>query len=216
MKSVQIDITGNRYGLLTVLKFSHRTNGKSRHYIWKCQCDCGNISAVDAGNLKNGTTGSCGCERGRRARLSRTKHGHTSGGVETAEFTTWKSMIQRCSDPNSKSYKNYGARGIAVCERWASDFMAFLTDMGARPSADHSLDRIDVNRGYEPENCKWSTRSEQARNRRDRAVVAFEGRERSVADLCDELCLPYNTIWQRLFILKWSAERALSEPIRGR
>jgi len=216
MRFVQQDISGQRFGLLVAKEFSHRTTRRSKHYFWKCLCDCGETALVDAGNLKSGNSRSCGCERKRRTIEAKTTHGHTRGGIETAEFTTWKSMVQRCRDPNTKSYRHYGGRGITVCARWAASFEAFLEDMGPKPSPDHSIERERVNEGYSPENCKWATRSEQARNRRDRATIIIDGIETSLADKCDELSLPYHTIWQRINRLNWSAEKALTEPIRGR
>lgn len=207
------DISGRRYGMLTVLGFSHISGERSRHYHWDCQCDCGKFSKVDGGNLKNGNSASCGCERERRFRKSRLKHGHTSGGASSVEFSAWSGMKQRCNDPNHKSFAHYGGRGISVCARW-SDFSNFLADMGPRPSPQHSVDRKDVNGNYSPENCMWATRSQQARNRRDQVNVLIDGSSVSLADYCEEKVLPYNTIWQRIKKLGWSPDRALSTPIR--
>lgn len=213
---VQRDITGQRFGMLVAKRFSHRTETKSKHYFWECLCDCGRVVAIDAGNLKSGNSKSCGCDKGRRISAAKTVHGHTSGGVETAEFTAWASMLQRCGDPNSKDFRNYGGRGIAVCLEWAGSFQIFLRDMGSKPSPEHSIERVDVEQGYSAENCIWATRSQQARNRRDKVTVILDGENCSLADVCEARGLPYHTIWQRMRRLNWSPEKALSEPIRGR
>jgi hypothetical protein len=161
-----IDITGQQFGRLTVLGLSHRYRRSPRISIvhWKCRCTCGNEMTATSSDLGSGNTQSCGCFMRDRVRETSTTHGHTSGGW-TATFRAWSGMKTRCYNPNTKSFKHYGGRGITVCKRWYDSFENFLADMGEKPVS-MSLDRIDNERGYAPDNCRWATASEQNKNRR--------------------------------------------------
>jgi hypothetical protein len=129
---------------------------------WNCRCACGNTGTVAASNLRRGISRSCGCLMREAVGARNRKH----GGRGTREYNAWQAMIQRCGNANHVAFKNYGGRGIVVCNQWISSFEAFIAHVGARPSALHSLDRIDNDRGYEPGNVRWATSSEQAKNRR--------------------------------------------------
>lgn len=139
-----------------------------------------------------------------------TQHGHLSGGKMSPEYAAWSGMRSRCTNQNKRDYPRYGGRGITVCERW-SRFENFLLDMGLRPSSDHSIDRYpDKNGNYEPSNCRWATREQQGRNKRNNRIVEFHGREMVLMEavkLCD---MNYATVRQRL-IAGWSVERALAK-----
>lgn len=126
-------------------------------------------------------------------------------------------MINRCRNARSPYYHLYGGRGIKVCERWKgkNGFLNFLQDMGRRPSPKHSIDRIDNNGNYEPGNCRWATRIEQNRNRRDNRLVTFNGQTKCIAEWCDETGLPEKSVRARLWLLGWSVEDALTTPIRA-
>lgn len=149
-----VDLTGKTFGRWTVLR---RTENKGVRSAWMCRCECGNERAVVGNNLVRGITVSCGCHR----KEVLIKHGYTG----RSEYSSWQGMKDRCLNPNSASYPDYGGRGIMVCERWLS-FENFLEDMGPKPSKKYSIERIDVNGDYEPGNCKWATQTEQNHNLR--------------------------------------------------
>lgn len=152
-----IDRTGQRYGRLLVLEQAGRS--ASKKVLWRCRCDCGNTTAVDAGSLATQNTASCGCLLKEKI----TKH----GGWKKASYNTWRAMIRRCTVPSDKDYPRYGGKGVKVCERWL-DYACFAADMG-EPVGDETLDRIDVYGNYTPENCRWAGVTTQNRNVRVRA-----------------------------------------------
>lgn len=130
-------------------------------------------------------------------------------------FDVWHSMVQRCHCETHRAYAKYGGRGITVCDRWRQDFSAFLHDIGPRPSSAHSLDRVDNERGYSPENCRWATRNEQQRNRSDSRIVCHDGVQKHLSEWSELVGISPQTIWRRL-LAGWSTERALKEPPRVR
>lgn len=158
----RFDLTGQKFGRLTVLKFSH-TDG---HRFSSCLCDCGETKTVRNSGLLSGNTRSCGCLQLEIAAANIKKLKTTHGMTETVEYYTWGSMKDRCYNKKNKAFRYYGGRGIKVCKRWISSFENFFADMGLRPSPKHSIDRINNNENYSPKNCKWSTMTEQVSNRR--------------------------------------------------
>jgi hypothetical protein len=202
-----IDISGQRFGRLTVLRRAPglpRWKGK-----WLCRCDCGTEKLVWAPHMKAGATASCGClHREQVARLSAAKVTH--GMTQSTEYGIWGGMLDRCANPRSGGYARYGGRGIVVCERWHS-FENFFADMGERPSKRHSLDRIDNEGNYEPGNCRWTTSAVQSRNRRDNALYSYGGRTMALCDWADESGLNRQTVYWR-FRKGWRGHRLFSRP----
>jgi hypothetical protein len=204
---------GERNGRLVAVKLVGQNPWKAA--LWQFRCDCGNRDYVTRPDqVRRGIILSCGCYRnermGEQAR-SRATHGHSRNGKLTSEYNSWRNMLARCNDPNNDKYENYGGRGITVCERW-SDFRNFLFDMGAKPSPRYTIDRRDVNGNYEPKNCCWSSPKTQSRNKTNNRIVAFRGREMSLAEACELSGISRNVVDGRLQ-RGWTIEKALSEPV---
>ena len=159
---------------------------------WVCKCDCGNIRSVYLTHLRGGKTVSCGCHSAEACGNRMRTHGMSS----TATYRVWRGLLSRCRNPSVKGYKDYGGRGIKVCDRWLS-FESFLQDMGKRP-AGKSIDRIDPNGDYEPNNCRWATADEQQSNKRSNVFVEIDGVVRTQSQWQRILGVPYSTLSLRI------------------
>lgn len=184
----KLDLKGKRFGRLVALEECGRANGL---VLWKCQCDCGNTSFVRASALKSGHIQSCGCA----TKEAVTKH----GGKRTKLYRTWCSMIERCENPRATSADRYIERGIKVCDEWRNSFEAFRDWALANGYADElSIDRIDNNGNYEPDNCRWATRVEQGRNKRNNVMLTCNGETHCLAEWAEITKQPRSRLNNRL------------------
>lgn len=185
-----IDLTGHRYGHLTVLS---RAENVGRFSAWECVCDCGNKTVVQSHHLRNGHTKSCGCYR--KSGDSRRTHGMTN----TRLHRIWAAMKARCCNENIPAYKYYGGRGITICDEWKDSFekfYAWAVKSGYRDNL--SIDRIDNNKGYSPENCRWATNKEQSNNQRSTRLLTYDGETHSLAEWADITGINYRTLIYRV------------------
>jgi len=171
-----IDLTNQKFNSLFVIKIhSERKNNETQ---WFCVCDCGNQSIVRSSYLRSGHTKSCGClqtKHRQQPNIHTVKHNHCSKGKTTQTYTSWSAMKSRCYNANDEHFHNYGGRGIKVCDRWLDSFENFLADMGERPKG-MTLDRIDNNGNYEPENCRWADAPTQKHNSRQTKLTPLAAR----------------------------------------
>lgn len=201
-----MDLIGQRFGRLLVLKRSGSENGNS---IWACKCDCDNEKIVLGYSLKSGNTRSCGCFKKEFASEYPKKHNMSN----TSEYISWTHMLARCRNKNNHAYSRYGGRGIEVCEGWLKSFESFYKDMGAKPSGEYSLERMNNNGNYESSNCRWATYTEQANNTRASVYVSFKDERLTVTQWERKLKINKGTLWNRLFVLKWSIDKAILTPV---
>jgi hypothetical protein len=203
-------VAGQIYGLWTVE--SSRIKGPGGHYRAAVVCACGISRTVSERTLYAGTSRSCGCDRDKKTSARRRKHGRAG----TPEYTAWLDAIRRCHRRSCKYFAAYGGRGIHVCDRWrfgeggVSGIECFIADMGERPDG-LTLERIDVNLGYTPDNCKWASWETQYNNTRRSRVVEFNGRRHTAATLAKAVGLPYKTVLYRLDA-HWSVEDIVARP----
>lgn len=200
MKRRYEDLIGRQFGRLTVIAYDHE-EPKYRHY-WRCKCACGKETVVLASHLKSGDCQSCGCSMGP------VKH-RESG---TRLYHVWINMKSRCNNPNHPSYANYGGRGITVCQEWLNDFEAFRDwALSNGYSSDLTIDRIDNNVGYSPNNCRWATYTRQARNKRNNTNITFNGETHTVGEWSELTGINASTLKSRLNRGKWAVQKALTE-----
>lgn len=179
------DEAGNVYSKLTVLECAELRSPEGA--FWLCRCECGNLTTVNGSNLRKGNTKSCGC-----------LHYRANGGSGTPEHRIWKDMKRRCYNPRRPDYYLYGGRGITMCDRWRKSFVNFLADMGLKPFPEATIERVDNNGPYAPENCVWATRLEQARNKRTARLITYKGETKSLREWSQRAGVLESTIYYRL------------------
>lgn len=212
----KVDMAGQRYGRVLVLEFSHRDK-KLRQTKWKCLCDCGKVVILNGKTLRSGKSKSCGCYRSdlkRELAYKLGKRNITHGCTKTSEYLVWINMHNRCYKEKDCSYKYYGAKGVIVCDRW-KEFTNFLEDMGNKPDSNYTLDRINPYGNYTPDNCRWVTKKDQQRNRREHKLLTHNGKTQCISIWAEEVGLTTNCLWRRIDN-GWSVEKALSKPTRKR
>lgn len=201
----KIDLVGQRFSKLVVLSEAGRTSdGK---VTWLCQCDCGNTKIVSGRHLRRGSVKACGCMQF----IANKRHGMHA----TKIYKTWNGMVSRCTNPRNSRWNDYGGRGIEVCDRWKS-FEGFYADMGDCPEG-MSLDRVDVNGNYEPQNCRWATPKQQSRNRRDNRFVSWRGQTLTVAEWAEKMGMSKSVVLFRL--KKWGnsdLDKVFLTPLKNR
>ncbi len=197
----KLDLTGQKFGRLTVLSQAPNHTGRC---AWNCVCECGNHVIAITKSLRNGDKQSCGCLNEELAKDRKTKHGETGSRL----FVIWVNMRRRCQNLKDAAYDNYGGRGITITSDWDefADFKKWADESGYAPTL--TLDRIDVNGNYCPENCRWISDLEQARNMRKN--IRYNGK--CVAEWCDELHINRHTVYTRIE-RGWPVEKALFSPI---
>lgn len=204
---------GDRYGLFTIVKEVEGVySGKNRRRTFLCKCYCGNLKKVALNDLRTGNTKSCGCIKeftSRNNGLKSTTHGMT----HTKLYSIWWGMKQRCYLESNPSYKDYGGRGIRVCQLWIDDFQVFY-DWSVENGYEEglSIERIDVNGHYEPDNCTWIPFSEQSRNKRNTRLITFDNETLTLREWSEKLNLSYGALKRRLQV-GWSVEKALTTPL---
>ncbi len=192
------NLTGQIFGRLTVISFSHR---EANRYYWLCKCVCGVEKLVQVANLKSGSTKSCGCNM-TKANL---RHGFRYSRL----YIIYEGMMARCYNDKYPNYRNWGGRGITVCDDWKNDRTTFFNWALTRGyDKDLQLDRRDNELGYSPENCRFVSRKQNCRNKKNNLLITYGGETRSLAEWCDLLNIKYRITQQRITKLKWDAERA--------
>jgi hypothetical protein len=201
------DLTGRVFGHLTAVERVGST-GNHGGALWRCRCDCGAEKEIPAAHLTRATKPTRSC--GGPVHVVATRH-RTHGRTKSPEYGVWRQMVARCTKPDHKLFPYYGGRGITVCGRWLT-FEGFLSDMGERPSATHTLERKDNDGPYSPDNCVWATKTDQQRNKRDTHKLTYRGATKPLATWAEQFGIRAGTIRSRLRY-GWSVERAITEPV---
>jgi len=196
--------SGERFHRLVVVeRLGSYPEGSSK---WLFKCDCGKDVVARGVDVRREKQKSCGCHKDEQT-TARNRANAIHGMHLSAEFRTWVDMLRRCHQPVYSGFSDWGGRGIKVCVRWHT-FANFFADMGRRPSKFHSIDRINNDGDYEPGNCRWATKKEQSRNRRNSVFVFYAGREMPLGDACELAGLRWGTVWRRIKKLGWPVSEA--------
>lgn len=221
MSAVHISLSGNKYGRLTAIERAedHISCSGRKYIMYRCVCDCGNETVVRANHLKDGTTLSCGClfsEIHSTLCKNLGKETFTHKMTNSRIYKIWSNLINRCTNPNNPAYKNYGGRGIRVCDEWIHSFESFYSwAFSAGYNNNLTIDRINNDDGYAPENCRWVDRVEQSNNKRNNKYIEYDGLVLTIAEWARRCGIPYKTLHRRINSLHWDIPRALTEPVNN-
>ena len=203
------DLLGQRFGKLTVI--ARAENNKHNSAMWLCKCDCGTEKIIQGDCLLKGHTKSCGCLRASLLPILGLKHGLG----KTRLHSIWLDMRRRCYKKNRKAYKDYGGRGITICDEWKDDFLSFYNWSINNGYEDNlTIDRIDVNSNYEPSNCRWITKREQCKNTRANINITYNNQTKTLSEWAEILKINYNTLHSRIKVLKYPVEKAFTKPVQ--
>lgn len=216
---------GDKFGRLIAREMTYKVSrsGRSRPH-WICDCDCGGAAEVDSGNLRSGNTRWCrSCASAYKAK-HRATHGHTRNLNPSKAYRAWRGAKRRIFDVKDKRFPDYGGRGLDMSPRWAESFDAFLSDMGEPPTPDHQIERIDNDRGYWPDNCRWADRYEQGANKRNNVVIEWRGRKATLSEWCRETGVSFDVAKARHYRHPFNGDkifaqgrlRAISYEVDGR
>lgn len=200
-----VNLIGNRYGRLLIKDYAGKNSQKKTQ--WLCICDCGVEKIISSADIKAEKIVSCGCHKNESA----SKRFSTHKLCKSSEYSSWAAMINRCTNKKLRDYKNYGGRGIVVCDRWRDSFEDFLLDMGNKPSQKHSIDRIDVNGNYQKSNCRWADDFQQARNARSNIVIEFNNKKMVLSEAAEIYGINYGTLISR-YRKGWTVDEMLTIP----
>lgn len=202
-----IDITGQKFNRLKVIKrYGYSTD---KHITWLCECECGNKAIVTGKQLRSGQTKSCGCYNKELTTIRNTKHGKR----HTRLYRIWLLMKNRCNNPKDKYYYCYGGKGVKVCNEWSNNFELFYEWSISNGYNDKlTIDRIDSDKGYQPDNCRWTTNKEQQNNKTNNHYITYKGKTQSMKKWSEELKIDYSTLRNRINVYQWDIETALTAP----
>lgn len=213
--NARVEMEGKKYGMLSVVE---RVGKRGQYFLWKCVCDCGNEVVRAQPALRFGGTLSCGCRKKiPNSGHFKATHGHSDKSYEgrcSKEYGTWATIKARTENPKAHGYERYGGAGIFICKEWSESFERFLEYVGNAPSKNHTIDRIESNKGYEPGNVKWATYAEQNRHRICTVFVEIDGINKSLGEWCQQYGMPFKNAYMRILKYGWDPLRALQTPVR--
>lgn len=201
----RFDLTGQRFGRLYVIEITDQY--QNTEVLWRCVCDCGTEKLIRGSHLRYGKTMSCGCLRREKGR------NQTHGKRQTRLYNTWVRLRDRCRNPKNKSYQNYGGRGITYCKEWERFEIFYEWAMSNGYKDGLTIERIDNSKGYCPENCRWATIKEQARNRRTNHLLTYKGETKTITEWAEQYNMPPLTLRARVTRYHWPVEKAIETPV---